>query len=1732
LTTANAQNQQGLDELRDRAEEAYEAGRLLDALADYERLVSLFPEEGCLHGRLAGCALREPGRLTLARRHLRIAIKFGCSEVDVEFHRARLAQLEYDFERARDLYAAYLAAAGKKARFKEEARVGSSMCSAVIWDPTEAIGLDVLDRFPADPDGAFRFYRPQTPGIRLVNTPKALRSKADNKTEPGRIAFHNGDTVLVYASLGKSGKTGWDLYQISLSGGEYGDARRLSDSVNSVYDERGAYLSRDGVLYFSSNRPGGLGGQDIYAVKWGTEGPVGIPERLPFPVNSVNDDEFFIPEPDGGAWMSSNRAAREGRIHAYRVALSEAPFDAGSVSWLADEVASDGMTLRVYSNGEEVSVRKLDGEGAEFQSLIAEESAVGVRIVLEDRDGQIVSESFGAADSSWELRKQGRGWTMVERNDVDWAMLADLRSQDGLRTPQDEGATGEVESVATATGVQGWGDWVSDRIDSSALDGGISSGESVAWVADVNGVANEIVEMPDPEGGALEGGSLDGEDGPTQDALSIQGGLEEEGATAVEITGPRTVSTLLLEGDAPTTEELLVIEEEEPEALAAVWNDKAEKLLVQESNFLDAPSMARAGVLSDLVEGLSEWSPNPDLMARGVRDGAAVGEVEGMIEAWTYAVQSATKASLVNVAGDAALAYRRERLALREIEALGSGNLSEVIGALSDWQAKQGDEVAVTGVDNEVSKAEIGAWLEEWEAGLDGAEVGWSRKQRAGWRGDWLKRQRRHMEVVREQWELQLKEIEDGALAVEFEGPDGMEEGLFSSEQGEVTSDEEAPVGSSSGENSDPTEGEADSISEDMEFLEVPFGRNSSETLVRFVLGRPMTETGEGAVDLSAAGVQDLDALMQAWEASILNSRKVEKAWDRMIDRNGGRGIPLVMGTADFEILDAEVAQELLDLKQAMLELLSESVVALRAFEPVSIEPRGEELLLEGESESFVRAQMAMRREEWERAQSNTDERGTSASKLRGVERFQAQVQWHEALVRESGVRSAYQESLLAVQDELTRLEEERLQAERIEAEQVAMAEQEEERIEAERIEAERVAMAEQEAERIEAERVAMAEQEEERIESERVEAERVAMTEQEAERIEAERIEAERIEAERVAMADQRAGRFDVQAAEDEGFTVELIEGDVNGEEAVFPGRSSGSELALGLSEEAVSDAIRAGLPADWTLEMGSDILDASLVYAPNASGNAGGSGWSDEDWRLIQSWAAFRELLSPSELLGEEIKLGSDKDKDRFFATRDVQRALAEVDLALFESRLQARRQEAVAMEANLQESAVDNLVDENGNEVGRSQPASMDTAGDLGDGNARGEVASVDPIGDAVFLQYGVTLPEAEVVGEGGARNSGIRLRPIQREVLEKAILGSMGAAESMSSGSAEETFARPDGRPKADGVEYKIQVGAFRKALPAALFSAFDPMWAQRLANGITRYLAGSFDAYDSAVEARDAIRALGYSDAFVVRFVSGERVRAARPDAEELALERDQVASEDLAQITPSDQASAVAVEERPVLTASEGSPRNDPSPEVPEDIPTWSDVQGRVYSVQVGAFRGVPDAQSLEALGTLTREDSGSDGWLRLFSGRFDREQEAIDHRNELRSAGRGDAFVVVYINGRRIPLAQASTTAIAGIANMSPEAEAQEEPEAKVTVPAPSRGWWVELGRFDSTIPVRLANAILDAPLNWDIKSDRQGVQTVYLTRSVDSESEALGWMEEAKRRGFAGARVLNQDD
>ena len=90
----------------------------------------------------------------------------------------------------------------------------------------------------------------------------------------------------------------------------------------------------------------------------------------------------------------------------------------------------------------------------------------------------------------------------------------------------------------------------------------------------------------------------------------------------------------------------------------------------------------------------------------------------------------------------------------------------------------------------------------------------------------------------------------------------------------------------------------------------------------------------------------------------------------------------------------------------------------------------------------------------------------------------------------------------------------------------------------------------------------------------------------------------------------------------------------------------------------------------------------------------------------------------------------------------------------------------------------------------------------------------------------------------------------------------------------------------------GVYYKVQIGAFRNDIPQNLYDQFAPISGERLNTGITRYTAGFFVQFEGAKDVKQQIRALGYSDAFIVAYRDGKRIplyeAAAITDGPELA----------------------------------------------------------------------------------------------------------------------------------------------------------------------------------------------------------------------------------------------------
>jgi len=100
--------------------------------------------------------------------------------------------------------------------------------------------------------------------------------------------------------LFKNDREGKSIYVSDYMNGEWQEPEKLPYPINSRWDETHAALSPDqSTLYFTSNRPGGFGGLDIYRSKLDAYGQWGEPVNLGPMINSELDEETPMLHPDG-----------------------------------------------------------------------------------------------------------------------------------------------------------------------------------------------------------------------------------------------------------------------------------------------------------------------------------------------------------------------------------------------------------------------------------------------------------------------------------------------------------------------------------------------------------------------------------------------------------------------------------------------------------------------------------------------------------------------------------------------------------------------------------------------------------------------------------------------------------------------------------------------------------------------------------------------------------------------------------------------------------------------------------------------------------------------------------------------------------------------------------------------------------------------------------------------------------------------------------------------------------------------------------------------------------------------------------------------------------------------------------------------------------------------------------------------------------------------------------------
>jgi len=101
----------------------------------------------------------------------------------------------------------------------------------------------------------------------------------------------DGKTIIFTICNDPRGFGSCDLYQSELFRGRWTPPRNLGGTINTQYKETQPSLSPDGrTLYFVSDRPGGLGGHDIWTTEKDKKGEWQSPVNLGAPINTTEDE--------------------------------------------------------------------------------------------------------------------------------------------------------------------------------------------------------------------------------------------------------------------------------------------------------------------------------------------------------------------------------------------------------------------------------------------------------------------------------------------------------------------------------------------------------------------------------------------------------------------------------------------------------------------------------------------------------------------------------------------------------------------------------------------------------------------------------------------------------------------------------------------------------------------------------------------------------------------------------------------------------------------------------------------------------------------------------------------------------------------------------------------------------------------------------------------------------------------------------------------------------------------------------------------------------------------------------------------------------------------------------------------------------------------------------------------------------------------------------------------------
>ena len=185
-------------------------------------------------------------------------------------------------------------------------------------------------------------------------------------------AFNRNGRTLYFASNRPGGMGGVDLYAASLDGnGRFSNARNLGNDINTVGNDMFPYVDDDGRLFFASNGHAGFGGLDIL-VAIRKDGKTTI-ANLGSPINSSEDDFGLIYSSRTKGYFTSNRDGGQGDDDIYAF-IDNSPSRKIVNYILAGLTLTPDSTTKANVVLDQVRVRLMDSEDNVLEETRSDEN--------------------------------------------------------------------------------------------------------------------------------------------------------------------------------------------------------------------------------------------------------------------------------------------------------------------------------------------------------------------------------------------------------------------------------------------------------------------------------------------------------------------------------------------------------------------------------------------------------------------------------------------------------------------------------------------------------------------------------------------------------------------------------------------------------------------------------------------------------------------------------------------------------------------------------------------------------------------------------------------------------------------------------------------------------------------------------------------------------------------------------------------------------------------------------------------------------------------------------------------------------------------------------------------------------------------------------------------------------------------------------------------------------------